>query len=95
MESIKALLPDVIQQRIEDLVNAQTTDEEMAAHIKELGGRIAALEALAAEERGEEAGQLGEAVRRLCERIRQDYVAIAYRQGLVDGMRMDKLAAEE
>jgi ABC-type ATPase with predicted acetyltransferase domain len=95
MESIKASLPDLIQNRIEDLVNGQTTDEEMAAHIKELGCRIAALEALAAGGEAEQARQLAEDVQRLCERIRRDYVAIAYRQGLVDGMRLDKLVAGE
>ncbi|MEA4857077.1 hypothetical protein [Solidesulfovibrio sp.] len=91
MESIKASLPDIIQTRIEDLFNAQTTDEEMAAHIKELGCRIGELEALASGEGDEKVRQLAEDVQRLCDRIRHDFVAIAYRQGLVDGMRLNEL----
>ncbi len=91
MESIKASLPDIIQTRIEDLFNAQTTDEEMAAHIKELGCRIGELEALAAGLGDEKAHQFAADVQRLCDRIRHDFVAIAYRQGLVDGMRLNEL----
>lgn len=95
MESIKALLPDMIQSRIDDLVNAQTTDEEMTAHMKELGCRIAELEALASGETDEQVRQLAEDVQVLCDRIRRDYVSIAYRQGLVDGMRITELASPE
>jgi len=93
MESIKACLPDVIQTRIEDLVNAQTVDEEMDAHMKELGCRIADLEALACGDANEQVRQLAEDIQRLCDRIRRDYVAIAYRQGLVDGMRFKQTVA--
>lgn len=85
MESIKGHLPELIQSRIEDLINVQTEDEEMAAHMAELDVRIADLESLAREEEGEEAKRLAEGICRLCDRIRRDYVAIAYRQGVVDG----------
>lgn len=93
MESIKACLPDMIQTRIEDLVNAQTVDEELAAHMTELGCRIAELEALACGDASEQVRQLAENIQHLCDRIRRDYVAIAYRQGLVDGVRF-KLTAD-
>ncbi|WP_428558839.1 MAG: hypothetical protein ACP59X_12745 [Solidesulfovibrio sp. DCME] len=95
MERIKASLPDIIQTRIDDLFNGQTADEEMAAHIKELGCRIGELEALAGGGGDEKARQLAEDVQRLCDRIRHDFVAIAYRQGLADGMRMDELLARK
>lgn len=94
MESIKALLPDMIQSRIDDLVNAQTSDEEMTAHMKELGCRIAELEALANGD-NEQVRQLAEDVQMLCDRIRRDFVAMAYRQGLVDGMRVTDLVTQE
>jgi hypothetical protein len=95
MESIKASLPDLIQTRVEDLFNAQATDEEMAAHIKELGCRIGELAALANGDGNEEVRQLAEDIQRLCDRIRHDFVAIAYRQGLVDGMRLSALDPDE
>ncbi len=94
METIKATLPDLIHSRIEDLVNGQTMDEEMVAHMKELDGRIWALEALAREGEGDKAKGLAEDIQNLCARIRRDYVAIAYRQGLVDGTRLKRLVAD-
>ncbi|MHC1789276.1 hypothetical protein [Solidesulfovibrio sp.] len=93
MEVCKAHLPELVHSRIEDLVNVQTVDEEMAVHMKELEARLAALEALAREDAAEEARLLVEDVERLFDRIRRDYVAIAYRQGLVDGAGVKKLVA--
>ncbi len=95
MEYSKACLPDVIQSRIEDLVNGQTVDEEIATHIRELGARIDALEGLAREGAEEEACRLGEDISRLCARIRRDYVSIAYRQGVADGARFRRVAEGE
>ena len=91
MENTKACLPDVIQSRIEDLVNGQTMDEEIIAHMDELGSRIAELVALAREDAAEQARQLGEDIEQLSVRIRRDYVAIAYRQGVADGERFKQI----
>ena len=93
MEVLNAHLPELVQSRIEDLVNVQTVDEEMAAHMKELEARLAALEALARPEAGDDARQLVEDVERLIDRVRRDYVAIAYRQGVVDGAGFKKVVA--
>ena len=94
MENTKACLPDVIQSRIEDLVNGQTMDEEIVAHMEELGSRIAELAALAREDATEQAKQLGEDIEHLCARIRRDYVVIAYRQGVADGERFKEIVTE-
>lgn len=88
METMKACLPDLIQARIDDLVNAQTIDEEITAHIRELDNRLEALRTLAGDEAFEAAGLLAADVQQLCDRIRRDYVAMAYRQGLIDGSRL-------
>ena len=93
MEVLNAHLPELVQSRIEDLVNVQTVDEEMATHMKELEARLGALEALARTESADAARQLVEDVERLIDRIRRDYVAIAYRQGVVDGAGFKKLVA--
>ena len=95
MEVLNAHLPELVQSRIEDLVNVQTVDEEMATHMKELEARLVALEALTRTETADEARQLVEDVERLIDRIRRDYVAIAYRQGVVDGAGFKKLVAED
>lgn len=91
MEVQNAHLPELVQSRIEDLVNVQTVDEEMATHMQELEAGLAALEALARDEAVGEARQRVEDVERLIDRIRRDYVAIAYRQGVVDGAGFKKL----
>jgi len=93
MEFIKAHLPEMVQARVEDLINVQTTDEEMADHMKELEARIAALEALARDDGVEEARRLAEGIERLGDRIRRDYIAIAYRQGVVDGANFKQLVS--
>ncbi|WP_075353835.1 hypothetical protein [Desulfovibrio sp. DV] len=93
MEDCKAHLPELVQSRIDDLVNVQGVDGELAVHMKELEARMVALEALAREEAGEEARVLVEDMERLIDRIRRDYVAIAYRQGVVDGADFKKLVA--
>lgn len=95
MEDIKAALPDIIQTRIEDLFDAQVIDEEMAAHIKELGCRINDLGALACGDTEETVRQLSADIHRLCDRIRRDFVALAYRQGVVDGIRLNELKASK
>ena len=51
------------------------------------------LETLARTESADAARQLVEDVERLIDRIRRDYVAIAYRQGVVDGAGFKKLVA--
>jgi len=89
MEFIEAHLPELVQSRIEDLINVQTVDEEMAAHMKELDARIAELATLARDEAS--AKRLVCGIERLCDRIRRDYVAIAYRQGVVDGANFKQL----
>jgi len=91
MENAKACLPDMFQNRIEDLVNVQTTDEEMTAHMKELTCRVRELEALAGGSEDDQVRQLGEDIQRLCDRIRRDYVAMAYHQGFVDGARFKQI----
>ena len=95
MEVLNAHLPEIVQSRIEDLVNVQTVDEEMATHMKELEARLVALETLARTESADAARQLVEDVERLIDRIRRDYVAIAYRQGVVDGAGFKKLVAAQ
>ncbi|MHC1710957.1 MAG: hypothetical protein AB9872_02215 [Solidesulfovibrio sp.] len=95
MEDIKACLPDLIQTRIDDLVNAQTMDEEMVAHMQDMDCRISDLAALVREGTEEQASQLAGDIQRLCDRIRSDYVAIAYRQGVVDGVRLNRIVAED
>jgi hypothetical protein len=94
MENSKATLPDMIQSRVDDLVNGQTVDEEMAAHMKELDCRVGDLVALAQEGAEEQARQLGEDIEQLCARLRKDFVAIAYKQGLVDGAHFKQIMAE-
>lgn len=88
MESMKACLPDMLHARIEDIVNAQTVDEEITTHMRELDNRLEALQALAREGEAETAQTLAEDVQSLCSRIRRDFVAMAYRQGLIDGARL-------
>jgi hypothetical protein len=93
MEVSKAFLPELVQSRIDDLVNVQGIDGELAVHMKELEARMAALEELSREEVREDARLLVEDMERLFDRIRRDYVAIAYRQGIVDGADFKKLVA--
>uniref|UniRef100_I2Q1A3 Uncharacterized protein n=1 Tax=Desulfovibrio sp. U5L TaxID=596152 RepID=I2Q1A3_9BACT len=95
MESIKACLPDMIRSRIEDLIDAQTVDEEMAARMNELGSLMAELRELAGGQENERLRQLAEDIPQLCDRIRRDYVAMAYRQGLVDGVRVKQTVSVE
>lgn len=85
---MKACLPDMISTRIDDILNAQTVDEEIVAHMRELSGQLEALRALAREDAFETAASLAEDVLSLCSRIRRDFVAMAYRQGLQDGGRL-------
>lgn len=95
METMKVCLPDLLSSRIEDIVNAQTVDEEIVAHMRELDSRLEALKALARDDTAETARSLAEDVQNLCSRIRQDFVAMAYRQGLLDGGRLRELFAGE
>lgn len=94
METMKACLPDLIQARIDDLVNAQTIDEEITAHMRELEGRLEALRAMAGDEAFDAAGLLAADVQQLCDRIRRDFVAMAYRQGLIDGTRLREVVVD-
>jgi hypothetical protein len=95
MEAMKAYLPDLIHARIDDLVNAQTIDEEVIAHMRELENRLEALRALAREEDFETAGLLAADVQQLCDRIRRDFVDMAYRQGLLDGGQLRELFLDQ
>jgi hypothetical protein len=95
MESMKACLPDMIHARIDDLVNAQTIDEEITAHMRELDNRLEALLALARDGEVETAGALAEEVQQLSDRIRRDFVALAYRQGLIDGGRLREIFLDQ
>jgi hypothetical protein len=85
MDTSKAHLPELVQSRIDDLVNVQGLDGELAIHLKELEASMAALEALAREDAGDQARGLVEDMERLVDRIRREYISLAYRQGLVDG----------
>ena len=69
-------MPDLIQARIDDLVNAQPFDEEITAHIRELDNRLEALRDMAGEAAFEAAGLLAADVQQLCDRIRRDFVAM-------------------
>lgn len=95
METMKAYLPDMIQARIDDLVNAQTVDEEITAHIRELANRLEALLELARQSQAETADALAAEVQQLGDRIRRDFVAMAYRQGLLDGGRLRELFLQQ
>lgn len=95
METMKACLPDLIQARIDDLVNAQTIDEEITAHMRELEGRLEKLRALAGDDAFDAAGLLAADVQQLCDRIRRDFVSMAYRQGLIDGSRLRELVLDQ
>lgn len=95
METMKACVPDLLSSRIEDIINAQTVDEEIVAHMRELDSRLEALKALARDDATETARGLAEDVQNLASRIRQDFVAMAYRQGLLDGGQLRELFAEK
>jgi len=94
METMKACVPDLMHSRIEDIVNAQTVDEEIVAHMRELDSRLEALQALARDGEAETARGLAEEVQSLYSRIRRDFVAMAYRQGLIDGGRLREIFSD-
>ena len=93
MDTCKAHLPELVQSRIDDLVSVQGLDGELAIHLKELQDSLAALEALAREDAGEAARGLVEDMERLIDRVRREYVSLAYRQGLVDGAGFRRMVA--
>lgn len=94
MENMKACVPDLLHARIEDILNAQTVDEEIVAHMRELDSRLAALMDLAREGEADTASGLAEEVQSLSSRIRRDFVALAYRQGLVDGGQLREIFSD-
>jgi hypothetical protein len=88
MDSMKAVLPDVVNARVEDLYNAQLSDEEVLAHMADMKRKAERLLELAAEEHREETAGLLQELVDLSHRIRRSYVDISYRQGLRDGFQM-------
>lgn len=95
MESVKAYLPDLLHARVEDLVNGQTVDEEITAHMRELENQLDTLQSLAREPEAENAAALAADVRQLCARIRRDFAEIAYRQGLIDGTHLREVVGDD
>lgn len=93
MDTCKAHLPELVQSRIDDLVNVQGLDGELAMHLTELKDSLTALEALAREDAGEAARDLVEDMERLIDRVCREYVSLAYRQGVVDGAGFRRMVA--
>lgn len=94
MEDVKTCLPDLLQSRVDELVDVQAMDEETRAHMRDLAGRLEDLTALAREDAAETALTLAEEVRQLCARIRRDFVTMAYRQGMRDGTRLREVLVD-
>ena len=95
METMKACVPDLLHARIEDILNAQTVDEEIVAHMRELDSRLGALQSLARDGETDTALGLAEEVQSLSARILRDFVAMAYRQGLIDGGQLREIFARD
>lgn len=95
METMKACVPDLLHARIEDILNAQTVDEEIVAHMRELDSRLGELQALARDGEADTALGLAEEVQSLSARIRRDFVAMAYRQGIIDGGQLREIVAHD
>ncbi|MFZ5811182.1 MAG: hypothetical protein ACOY4F_03990 [Thermodesulfobacteriota bacterium] len=85
MDTLKAVLPDMIKARVEDLFNAQLSDEEVLAHMADMKNKSARLQELVAEEHRDEASDVLRELVELAHRVRRSYVDMAYRQGLRDG----------
>ncbi|KUG28454.1 hypothetical protein ASZ90_001695 [hydrocarbon metagenome] len=88
MDSMKAVLPDMVTARVEDLYNAQLSDEEVLAHMADMKLKAARLLELASGENREAAAGLLQELIDLSHRVRRSYVDMAYRQGLRDGYQM-------
>ena len=63
--------------------------------MRELDNQLATLQALAREGEAETALAAAEGVSQLCARIRRDFVEMAYRQGVIDGMRLRDVLADD
>ncbi len=85
MDTLKAILPDMIKARVEDLFNAQLSDEEVLAHMADMKNKSDRLQELVAEEHRDEASDVLRELVELAHRVRRSYVDMAYRQGLRDG----------
>lgn len=88
MDSMKAILPDMINARVEDLFNAQLSDEEVLAHMADMQRKVEHLLELASEENREASALLLQELIELSHRVRRSYVDMSYRQGLRDGFQM-------
>lgn len=88
MDSMKAVLPDMITARVEDLYNAQLSDEEVLAHMADMKLKADRLLELASGEDREAAAGLMQELIDLSHRVRRSYVDMAYRQGLRDGYHL-------
>ncbi|QLA16489.1 hypothetical protein [Desulfolutivibrio sulfoxidireducens] len=91
MDSIKATLPDMVKARVEDLYNAQLSDEEVLAHMVDMKAKAARLLELAVDEHRDEAADVLRELLELAQRVRRSYVDMAYRQGLRDGHDLKSL----
>ncbi|NDY55347.1 hypothetical protein G3N56_01125 [Desulfovibrio sulfodismutans] len=88
MDSMKAVLPDMINARVEDLYNAQLSDEEVLAHMADMQRKAEHLLELASEENRESAALVLQELIELSHRVRRSYVDMSYRQGLRDGFQL-------
>jgi hypothetical protein len=88
MDSMKAVLPDMINARVEDLYNAQLSDEEVLAHMADMQRKAEHLLELASEENRESAALVMQELIELSHRVRRSYVDMSYRQGLRDGFQL-------
>ena len=88
MDSMKAVLPDMVSSRVEDLYNAQLSDEEVLAHMADMKVHADRLLDMVPGERRDEADAVLREIFDLGQRVRRSYVELAYRQGLRDGFQM-------
>jgi len=88
MDSMKAVLPDMVAARVEDLCNAQLTDQEVLAHMQDMTAHADRLLEMVREDVRDEAAEAMQKLLDLAQRIRHSYVDMAYRQGLRDGFQM-------
>jgi hypothetical protein len=88
MDAMKAVLPDMVSSRVEDLYNAQLSDEEVLAHMADMKVHADRLLDMVPGERREGADAVLREIFDLAQRVRRSYVDLAYRQGLRDGFQM-------
>lgn len=88
MDALKSVLPDMVGTRVDDLYNAQLSDEEVLAHMADMKKHADLLLEMTPEDRREQAAAVLQELFDLAQRVRRSYVELAYRQGLHDGFQL-------